>query len=114
MIPEELVQRRIFIDPDDLPDWNDGVSVDRCLDKKVFRDEHILGRKLRQRGELLLCLLQQFPRISKACKILTAGREQREENVDHKQHKADERIASRRKKHRVENDIAEHVVIWLA
>ena len=57
MIPEELVQRGIFVDPDDFIDRYDRIAVDGSFNEKMFRDKHIFRCKLRQCGEFFLRLL---------------------------------------------------------
>lgn len=53
MVPEELVQCRVFINPDDLVNRHNGVAVDGCLDEKMLGDEHVLSGELRQCGQAL-------------------------------------------------------------
>ena len=57
MIPEELVQRGVFVDPYDLIDRYDRIAVDGSLNEKMFRDKHVLRRKLRQCSKFFLRLL---------------------------------------------------------
>ena len=57
MIPEEFVQGRVFIDPDDLIDRHDSISINGSLNKKVLSDEHVLRCKLRQCGKFFFRLL---------------------------------------------------------
>ena len=41
MIPEELVECGIFVNPYDLVDRHNRISIDGGLNKKMFRDKHI-------------------------------------------------------------------------
>ena len=56
MIPQNIVQCGIFVDPHDLLDRDNSHGLVCKRDEKVLRDKHILGRQLRQRGKLLLRL----------------------------------------------------------
>ena len=60
MIPEQLVQGGMFINPDNLLDWHNSHSISGSFNKKVFRDKHILCGELGQCGKLLLRLGKKF------------------------------------------------------
>ena len=75
MVPEKLVERRVFVDPYDLIDRYNGIAVHRGLDEEMFCDKHILRCKLRQRRKFILCLLQKLFRIAEQREILARGRE---------------------------------------
>ena len=64
VVPQELMQRRVFVDPDDLADGHNGNAVGTGLNKIVLCDEHILRCQLGEGGKLFLCLLEHFPWIA--------------------------------------------------
>ena len=57
MIPEKLMECGVLINPYDLVDRDDRISVNGCLNKKVFCDKHIFRCKLGQRCKFLLRLI---------------------------------------------------------
>lgn len=113
MIPEELVQRRVFVDPDDFVDRYDGISVDGGFDKKMLCDEHVLRRELRQCCKLLLRLLQKLFRIAKERQVLTGRRKQRKIDICNEKDQTDKRIAGCREKQGVKDGISDQIIVRL-
>ena len=56
MIPQNVVQCGILVDPNDLADRNDRHGLIGKSNKKMFRDIHVLGGELRKRGKFFFCL----------------------------------------------------------
>ena len=50
MIPEKLMECGVLVNPYDLVDRDDRISVNGGLDKKVFCDKHIFRCELRKRA----------------------------------------------------------------
>ena len=73
VVPEKLVERRVFVDPDDLIDRYNGIAVHRGLDEEMLCDKHILRRKLRQCRKFILSLLQKLFRVAEQREILACG-----------------------------------------
>ena len=113
VVPEKLVERRVFVDPDDLIDRYNGIAVHRGLDEEMFCDEHILRCKLRQRRKFILCLHQKLFRISEQREILARGRENWKADIEDEKYNADQGIAAGRKKYDVEQRVSEQIVIRL-
>ena len=113
VVPEKLVERRVFVDPDDLIDRYNGIAVHRGLDEEMFCDKHILRCKLRQRRKFILCLLQKLFRIAEQREILARGRENWKADIEDEKYNADQGIAAGRKKYDVEQRVSEQIVIRL-
>ena len=60
MMPQKLVKRRIFINPDHLADWHNGDTKAGSFYKIVFGNEHIFGCQLWKSSKLFLGLCQNF------------------------------------------------------
>ena len=86
MIPQNIVQCGIFVDPHDLLDRDNSHGLIRKCDEKVLRDKHILGRQLWQRGKLLLRLCEQFRAFAVQTELAARGREHRKQRIEQKQH----------------------------
>ena len=57
MIPEKLMECGVLVNPYDLVDRDDRISVNGGLDKKVVCDKHIFRCKLGQRCKFFLRLV---------------------------------------------------------
>ena len=64
MVPEELMQGGVFVDPQDFTDGNNGNTVGTRLNEIMLCDEHVLGCQLRQSGQFLLCFFQHLAGIA--------------------------------------------------
>ena len=114
VIPEEFMEGRVFVNPYNLVNRYHGNAVIGSLNKKVFRDKHILGGELWQCRKFFFCLLKQLPWLSKQGKVLTARRENRTENPEDIKNKACQCVATRQEDNRKQEKICDRIVVRLA